>query len=241
LKIDEEYVALMSNRENIYRFIGRLYKIETDQAMLTQLAGISFPSQCAEDELNEGYRMMENSLRQLGPDALTVLAVDYAKVFLGAGIAELTAAYPYESVYTSPGRLIMQEARDKVMEIYRAKGLEKSDSLDLPEDHIALELEFMAFLCQESRRAYAAQSWTAAAASLVEQKEFLAQHLLNWVSAFCADIQKNAETSFYQALAKITNGFLRMEQGMVEDLLEEATEEIAELQADDCFDKGSNK
>lgn len=225
----EELAELISNRENIYRFLGRLYKIETDQALLVQMAGISFPTECNEKELDEGYRMIESFLQHLDAETTTTLAVDYAKVFLGAGIAEMTAAYPYESVYTTPGRLIMQEARDQVMELYRAKGLGKSASLDLPEDHIALELEFIAYLCQETKAAIGAQNWTAIAASIAEQQEFLAKHLLNWVPEFSADIQKYAETKFYGALAKITSGYLRMDQALLEDLATEAAEEIEQL------------
>jgi anaerobic sulfite reductase subunit A len=38
-----EYSALMSNRENMYRFLGRLYRIEVDQVLLDQLKGMHFP------------------------------------------------------------------------------------------------------------------------------------------------------------------------------------------------------
>jgi anaerobic sulfite reductase subunit A len=50
----------------------------------------------------------------------------------------------------------MQEARDQVVALYRAKGLDKVAELELPEDHIALEFEFMAHLCQEMQSAVTA-------------------------------------------------------------------------------------
>lgn len=57
-----------------------------------------------------------------------------------------SAAYPFESVHTSPKRLMMQEARDEVLAVYRSEGLDKLPSWKESEDHIALELEFMAVL-----------------------------------------------------------------------------------------------
>jgi anaerobic sulfite reductase subunit A len=214
-----EYSAIIANRENLYRFLGRLYKVEADQALLDHMKGMRFPAESGEDDLAKGYRMLADYLRRPGLDPLTDLAVDYAKVFLGAGVSKNgVAAYPYESVYTSPGRLIMQDARDQVLAAYRAKGLDKADALDVPEDHIALELAFMAHLCRETQQALAAKDRAAVLASLKEQRTFLERHLLHWVPAFCADALQFAETDFYKAVARITNGFLRMDLALLDDL-----------------------
>ncbi len=221
-----EYSMIMENRENLYRFLGRLYQLEVDQTLLEQMKSMCFPDECGEDELAQGYRMLSTYCQNLPSDPLTDLAVDYARVFLGAGIAGSDAAYPYESVYTSPKRLIMQEARDQVAAAYRAKGLTKLETLDLPEDHIALELEFMAYLCRETQQALAVSDWQAVAAYLQEQADFLGAHLLNWVPAFCADIGKYAETGLYQGIVNITNGYLRLERANLEALIEETMPEV---------------
>ena len=112
----------------------------------------------------------------------------------------------------------MQDARDHVLAAYRQKGLEKDAALDFPEDHIALELEFMAHLCRETQNALASQDWTAVSTGLKEQNDFLAQHLLNWVPAFCADVLKLARTNFYRAVARITSGYLTMDLAILEDM-----------------------
>lgn len=216
-----EHSALISNRENMYRLLGRFYRVEVDQTFLDQMKRMNFPAECVEEDLVEGYRTLEHYLREPGSDPLTDLAVDYAKVFLGAGIFQGDVAYPYESVYTSPERLVMQDARDQVVAAYRAKGLNGAEALDVPEDHIALEFEFMMRMCRETQDAIAAQDWPAISTSLMEQKNFLVQHLLNWIPDFCTDVQKCAETEFYKAAAKITSGYLRMEQVLVEDLIAE--------------------
>lgn len=89
---------------------------------------------------------VEERLAQAGAGVITELAVDYVRTFIGSGNNGYSAAYPFESVYTSPKRLLMQGARDEVLVIYRAAGLEKSESWGDGEDHVALELEFMEVL-----------------------------------------------------------------------------------------------
>ena len=212
-----ENITLMANRENMYQLLGRIYKLEVDQTLLEHMLHMQFSNECScsATELEEGYRMFEAYLRQPKLDVLTELAVDYASVFLGAGIAEGTVAYPYESVYTSTERLIMQDARDKVLAIYREKGLDKNESLDIPEDHIGLELEFMAYLCHEAKEALVLKDWDTASASLMLQKSFLEQHLRNWVPEFCSDIQKCSQIDFYKAVGKMTNGYLLLDTQII--------------------------
>ena len=73
---------------------------------------LAYPADCGSPDMREGYR----------PAPADDLAVDYARVFLGAGEANGKAAYPYESVYTSPEGLVRQEARARVRAIYAAGG-----------------------------------------------------------------------------------------------------------------------
>jgi putative dimethyl sulfoxide reductase chaperone len=217
-----EIITLMENRKSMYQFLGRIYKREVDQALLEQMSHMQFSKECHSNlaELTMGYQMFENYFKEPKIDVLTELAVDYAAVFLGAGIADGTVAYPYESVYTSPERLIMQDARDQVLAIYRERGLDKDEALDIPEDHVGLELEFMAYLCHEAKEAIVLNDWSAAAVSLQIQKEFLEHHLLNWMSEFCADIQKCAHVDFYKAIGTITHGYLALDMQIIHYLSE---------------------
>jgi len=216
-----EFVTLIANRENLYRLLSRFYRIEVDEVFLNQLMSMTFPEECDDADLDEGYKMLNAWLLSPNEDPLTDLAVDYARVFLGAGIFEGPVAYPYESVYTSKERLIMQEARDQVLAIYRAKGLDRIATFEVPEDHVSIELEFLAHLCRESREAFVDGDPSRAVAALKEQKEFIERHVGKWVPAFCSDIEDCATTDFYLAAAKITRGFLNMEQAIIDELIEE--------------------
>ncbi|QOX65780.1 anaerobic sulfite reductase subunit AsrA [Anoxybacterium hadale] len=69
----------------------------------------------------------------------------------------------------------------------------------------------MAFLCEEARRDPDCSDW------LFKQREFLREHLLNWVPAFAADVDQYADTPFYKAIAKITVGLLRFDQKLLDN------------------------
>ena len=71
------------------------------------------------------------------------LAVDFLHTFIGVTQDREQVAFPYESVYTSPEHLLMQDARDEVLAAYRAAKVVLVDEACEPEDHLAFELEFM--------------------------------------------------------------------------------------------------
>ena len=191
----------MEPRARLYSLLSRLYRVEVDAPLLETLKGLSFPA-AANETLAEGYAMLTAYLANCGENALDDLAVDYATVFLAAGSADGQAAIPCESVYTSPKKIFMQEAWEDVCRIYAEKGLTKSGRhADLMEDHLALELEFMATLVK--RR------------DPKTEQEFIESHLLNWVPGFMADIDKYADHDFYKAVGRITLGFLQMENELL--------------------------
>lgn len=218
-----ELETLVANRGSMYSFLSRVYRQEVDQELLDGMAAMDLSAEVAVPELAEGYRMLSDFLAHgVRETTLTDLAVDYARVFLGAGLGGRQAAYPYESYYTSPQRLIMQDARDQVLQAYREEGLDRAGDFHEPEDHAALEFEFLAYLCHKAAEALRGGDVAAAAASLRKQQEFLEQHLAVWLPAFCSDIERVARTQFYKAVAMITAGYLALEQGLLGSLVAEA-------------------
>lgn len=214
-----EYAELISKREEMYNFLAHLFKIEVDEKVLAYLKHANFPHE-GEAEMIEGYRLMKTYVDENTRDTITDLAVDYAKVFLGAGLAEIDqAAYPYESVYTSESKLVMQEARDEILANLREHNLTIKNAYNEPEDHLFVHLEIMAFLCQKILAAVNEGNTVAAQAYLAEQNEFIEKHLLNWVPAFCKDVERHALTNFYKGVAKVTNQFILMDKAIIAEML----------------------
>ena len=115
---------------------------------------------------------------------------------------------------------------------YRMQGLERNEAFPEPDDHLAVQLAFVSWLCTPIE--HAAQSGDAGAleAAFSEQLRFIDNHLLNWLDRFCAELLIAAQSAacdreegddsperFYMHLAKFTILFLRFDRASVADLL----------------------
>ena len=60
------------------------------------------------DAGDEGNRLIATYLSGIWENTLTELAADYMRTFFGHGYSGHAAAYPFESVYSSEKRLLMQ-------------------------------------------------------------------------------------------------------------------------------------
>lgn len=207
--MDEKFSEVMNSRAAVYKLLGRLFRKEADEELVGQLRVLDF-SEVPSAKVKDGFKKMKSVVAD-SSNLLDGLAVDYARVFLGAGIAEGLVAFPFESVYTSKDRLVMQDAYEQVLRIYRSNGVEKIDA-DLYEDHIGLELEFMGHLCGQAAQLAAQGKETELSANFDLQQSFLVNHLLNWTPDFLKDIQGVPSTDFYKGVALVTEGFLEMEK-----------------------------
>ena len=114
----------------------------------------------------------------------------------------------------------MQKPRDDVLKIYRSMGVDKAGEFAEPEDHIALELQFMTHLCDKTSAALKDGNLLEAKECLRVQRDFLSEHLDKWVPKLAADILKSARGEFYKAVAKITKGYVAMDVQLVAELMD---------------------
>lgn len=218
---DEEeggLAAVEDGRAGMYGLLSRLYRVELDQQALDLLLGTRLRVKSGNDAMDEGALELARALSNLWENSLTDFAVDYARVFLGGGIDSYSAAYPYESVYTSPKRLLMQKARDEVVAIYRSEGLDKGEAWRDSEDHVALELEFMRDMAERGARALRDGDDGEAVRLYKVQANFLRDHLLNWVPMMTADMRRFARTGLYRGLSRYTEGYLQADAAYLEEL-----------------------
>lgn len=216
-----ELKQVMEERQAMYRFLAGVYRREIDQELLAKMCDMGFPASTGNPEIDLGFQMLGRYLRASTPTTLTELAIEYTRIFLGTGPSQAGGAFPFELVYTSPRGLLMQEARDQVVELYRQKGIQRSSAFHAAEDHLALELEFLAQLCGKTAQALAECEDCFAASTLQEQNVFLEKHLLNWVPRLCEDIMRIASTDFYKGIAMITAGYLAIDKNLIAELLME--------------------
>lgn len=214
-----ELIDLFKQRGATYGLLSRLYAREVDAALLDELHGTLWPVRTGTDAGDEGNRLIATYLSGIWENTLTELAADYMRTFFGHGYSGHAAAYPFESVYSSEKRLLMQSARDEVLALYRAAGLSKQESWKEGEDHIALELEFMQILSLRTVEALCQGDTDAAAAWVRSQYNFFDTHLDSWAALLTAEVKKFAKTDFYRGLAFLTEGFLETDRDVLEDLI----------------------
>lgn len=217
----EELAQICDSRAETYGLLARIYRSEIDQSLFDELFEMDYPVETGSELMNSGYYKIAKHLSNAWVDPVTKLSIDYSKTFLGSGIDTYSAAYPYESVYTSEKRLLMQDARDEVLAIYRANGLDKSDSWTVGEDHIAVELEFMRILNSRAAKALRDGDMGRAFSLINTQRNFLEGHLAIWVPVFAGDVRRFTSTLFYEGVADLTEGFLEEDLVLLDELVAE--------------------
>jgi TorA maturation chaperone TorD len=140
-----------------------------------------------------------------GPRGGNALQVDYARLFVGPFSL---LAPPYGSVYLEDERRVMGESTMQVRAWLAEEGLDLAEDFHEAPDHIAVELELLHFLA--CREVAARQQGDARQALYYQQRQrrFLEQHLGQWVDQFSEQMELQAGTAFYQALARATRELL---------------------------------
>lgn len=218
-ELAENLIEFCENRGRVYALLSRCYETEVDAAFTEELAGeASLDSD--DPALAEGFAALQADLAGCDEGALERLAVVFDRAFFGMGPRTAQKAFPYESVYTSEGGLMMQDAYAEVLHVYRAAGFAKDPGFKEPEDHLAVELAFMALLCGRAVEALRAGDGDGAERHLRAQLSFAREHLLNWIDRFCADVRKAAEDGFYFDLATFTEAYLRADEAALAEVVE---------------------
>jgi TorA maturation chaperone TorD len=120
----------------------------------------------------------------------------------------MPTAPPWESFYRTEEGLMVSNHTLEVRAFYERFGLVSERKEQEPEDHIGLELEFMACLCDRHGECLRKGDVRGAAVTVKAQRDFLDGHLLRWVSRFCEALDRFAWTDFFRGLAQLTEGFL---------------------------------
>lgn len=226
--MSENNLEMMKYRELMYRFLASVFIEEITKETLTdllvmELPVIENPENAWEQDLSAGYEMFAGALdgfRGKSDDEtaemLEDLAADYAKTFLAADDAAGKAAFPYESVYTGNDSQFGGSVQMNLNAEYASKGFSmREDMFRIMEDHVGLEFCYMAELLKEQAAAIEAGEEKDSDKLSKDQKKFFKRHLNNWVNMFANDIYKYSERDFYKSIARITIGFMELEQAII--------------------------
>lgn len=216
----EELRALMESRAHVYDLLSRCFETEVTPEFAKSLAH-EFAFESDDEALAGSFAQMRASLDGVDEEGVEQLAVVFDRVFFGMGPKTAQKAFPYESVYTSERGIMMQDAYSEVTRLYRTMRLRKDERFTEPEDHLAVELAFMALSARQAAEALAAGDEDAACESVRGQVSFLEGHLLNWLPRFSADLRKGAEEGFYFHAADFLLRFVEGDCALLRDMVEQ--------------------
>ncbi len=126
------------------------------------------------------------------------LSLEFARLFIGP---VHPPAVPYASFYLSETRSLMTQETLAVRNRYLAAGLALKDLYQIPDDHIAMEIEFLYYLTRETVQSMEAGRNEEASEFLTMRNDFLKEHMALWVPLFVERIIQSSQEDFFKGAA----------------------------------------
>lgn len=207
----------LSERVGLYSLLRALYSFPLTEALLATIANLALEPG---SPLANPLRQMQASLGQNESltRAVESLNVEMTRLLEGPG---LTPAPPYASYYLH-SRQLMGPAAQAVRQVYLQWQVAPDNAVNLPADHLALELGFLAHLARLAVEP-GGETGTALAAS----RDFVRQHLWPWLPRFCAALGTASADPFFAGLARFTQAAIQSDLTWLDTALNPVAVEAA--------------
>jgi len=213
------------------RQIAALHDRELDPPLLLAARAGEFPTRLGltpETQLAiEAAEVVAIALADLGEQPLDAeldeLAADYASIYLNHGLQ----ASPFESTWLDEDGLQMQTPMFQVRDWYRRYGLGSQDWRHRSDDHLGLQLLFIAYLFEHATDANAVRP---TGAILGDIASFLDEHLLRWLPDFGKRVATHSATPFYAGLAMLTAAYVEELRQLLESILDQPRPSAEEIE-----------
>lgn len=242
----EETHAQLAARHYLYELFQSLFGNEpaaplleaVDRDVVADALSIVLPQGSVETEIQRILQVFEAPA-----EYLPSMERDYTQAFVGPH--DLPAP-PWESVYVSSKRLLFQISTLQIRDIYRSQGFIPKEYPHVADDHVALELDFLAQLAQRALHSYAASLGDefVDGSEMVEvniddaaegvgifveaidvSHSFVSEHLAKWVDALAQRFVVWRSDSFYADAALVLASFVHADEGLLSQL-EQATDSL---------------
>ncbi|MGT8839742.1 molecular chaperone TorD [Vibrio cholerae] len=216
----QELKILNEKRAEIYWWLSSLFFKELsgqDIARYHSAEVRTFLSGLADEQsLNREVKHLVEALNRLQDrqDAQLELAADFCDLFLKS---DRDSALPYASVYTDKGLLNGKPAQ-QMRELLGAHGVKVEQNLNEPEDHLAIQLDFLAHLAISANQIEHSAQLSLA---LQAQSDFISQHLLTWLPAFAERCTQFDAFGLYSAAARLALAFIQQDKHCLDELIQE--------------------
>ncbi len=218
----EEIISSMQGREVIYAFFSDIFLFLADDKHVMLLKEIlpALKEICqGSSEVKESIELLENYTDKYikaenKQELLDNLNISYTRLYcLGNGVPLS------ESVYVSPIHLTRQESEIEAGRIYKLCSFDMKHNANEPKDHLSYELMFMSYLSKGISKHLAVNNIQEASKLTALQKEFLNNHILNWIDEMSMLTKKISESyEFYYPLTVVLQSYLKADNEYLETL-----------------------
>ncbi|WP_028543876.1 TorD/DmsD family molecular chaperone [Paenibacillus taiwanensis] len=161
-------------------------------------------------EISEGARLLCERLKSMSLSELyavfSSMRDEYVRLFSRGGELPVT---PCESMYRASEQMLPKSYAQEVRETYADFSLYFKKMHGEPDDHIAIELEFMAVIIEKMlNTVMTAERYDR---YMNGQREFVREHLQRWAARFGEDLEQHSKHPVYVAVGIMLQDFLAKE------------------------------
>ena len=216
-EIKEVIATLLSARAYVFSALHRLLGSEPTKELLD---AVSSEDSLAALALFEGDSEAAGKLKAVlascrGLDVEAVRS-EYTRLFLGP---DKLIAPPWESCYTAKERALFQESTLHVRSWYQQYSYVPAGYPSHPDDHISLMMHFLALTTERAKVCFDENLLCGYKSLLEGQKLFAKNHILNWMDAYCSDLDKSDTKLLYPQLVRAMADFMVYDQQAISELL----------------------
>lgn len=205
----------LAERLGLYSLLRALYTYPLSDSLLEQILALTLPPT---SPLRDGLAQMHAGLKPANGHTngsmtgrTTALNVEMTRLLEGPG---RTPAPPYASFYLHGGQLMGPSATEARRQYLTWQTLPDGETR-LPDDHLALEFGFLAYLGH-----LALADEANGAAALAASYDFLRQQVMPWLPQFCGALAKAADEPFFAGLARFTQTAVQADLDWLATILE---------------------
>lgn len=144
------------------------------------------------------------------------LKIQYTKLFLGP---EPAYAPAWESVYISSEPLLFQKATLIVRKFYQDHGFMAAGYPHVADDHLGIELDFMANLALKSLDCHNSSNEEQSLYWLKISQQFISEHLLKWLPKYVKALTRVDYSKYYNTMAELLLNFIKTDFSIIDEYI----------------------
>lgn len=167
----------------------------------------TWPVENDNEDIQTGLATLRDFCVKWQPEYISELKRDYTRLFLGP---DRLVAPPWESVYRSDEHLMFERQTLEVRAAYQRYGMPIPNLNIEPDDHIGLELRFVAYLYALALGAIESGEPEQLDDTFDALRRFFTDHLTQWAPACLERVYNGAQTDYYRGVARLALGSLQV-------------------------------